>query len=101
MVLHFQLDPETGWDSPQVMPVEGNASDRAQLLAMLALTPDEVNETRALALNELRAKFDRKAIHEQLMRLEALSPDDSPLAVPYLFDAPKAMNAPLPTDKSA
>lgn len=89
MKLHFQLDPETGWTSPQVMSDDGAAKLRGLVEDMFAQSPYSVNGKRSEALKELQDRFPKKLCHEQLMGLEKMNPEDSPLAVPYLPEAPR------------
>lgn len=83
MKLHFQLDPETGWESPQVQR-DDDPSLAAQWRALYTQMPQDVTARRSDALQELRQKFPAKTIHDQLLRFETMNPDDSPLGgVPY------------------
>ncbi|CAN5293796.1 hypothetical protein BH11PLA2_BH11PLA2_51390 [soil metagenome] len=96
MKLHVQLDPETGWESPQVMSSELETKFHDQLIDLYELNANNLNGNRSQALADLKQQFPAKLIHEQLMKLESVNLDDSPLGVPYQMEQQKAQ-APVPT----
>ncbi|MDY3563132.1 HAMP domain-containing histidine kinase [Gemmata sp. JC673] len=80
MRLHVQLDPATGWDSPQVLPPD--ARERvASAWPELPLRNDSPD--RALALSDLRAKYPVAATCGLLAARDHAIPADSlPFAAP-------------------
>ncbi|AWM36572.1 Sensor protein kinase WalK [Gemmata obscuriglobus] len=80
MKLHVQLDPATGWDSPQVLPPD--ARERvASVWPDLPLRNDSPD--RALALSDLRAKYPAAATCGLLAARDRAIPVDSlPFAAP-------------------
>ncbi len=78
MVLHFQLDPDRGWESPQVVPPE--LGDR--LLVNFNLTLANVTPERTAALADLRARFPVEDTLAALTERERTSPDENPFVVP-------------------
>lgn len=79
MTLHFQLDPERGWESPQVISValEDRLSNEPFGLSLVNCTPQ-----RAKRLNELRAKFPASDAARALADQERSEPDEPPFLVP-------------------
>ncbi|MBP3957202.1 HAMP domain-containing histidine kinase [Gemmata sp. G18] len=82
MKLHVQLDPATGWDSPQVLAPD--ARERVQSawpdLPLRNDTPD-----RAEALRGVRAKYPASTTCELLAARDRAIPDDSPPFAAALF----------------
>lgn len=78
MVLHFQLDPDRGWESPQVVATE--LADR--LLTNFNITLTNVTPRRAEALADLRARFPADAALASLADRERATPDENPFVVP-------------------
>ncbi|HET6572198.1 MAG TPA: ATP-binding protein [Fimbriiglobus sp.] len=78
MLLHFQLDPDRGWESPQV--VTPGLADR--LLTNFNLTLTNVTSRRAEALADLRARFPADAALASLSERELANPDENPFVVP-------------------
>jgi signal transduction histidine kinase len=79
MALHFQLDPEHGWNSPQVIPPE--LADRLHGLPF-NLILSNVTPQRTQLLAELREKLPADAVLRTLAERERASPDDNPFVVP-------------------
>ncbi len=78
MLLHFQLDPDRGWESPQVIPPE--LADRLRTSFGLSLA--NATPQRALVLADLRARFPAADAVKALADRERADPDDSPFVVP-------------------
>ncbi len=79
MLLHFQIDPDRGWESPQVIPAE--VADRLRA-APLNLTLANVTPERDRLLAELRVRFPTADVLRVLADTERANPDDSPFVVP-------------------
>ncbi len=80
MKLHVQLDPMTGWDSPQVLAPESR--DRVKL-AWPEMPLRNATAERATALDGVRAKHPSLGTCELLAARERAIPADSPpFAVP-------------------
>ena len=78
MLLHFQLDPDRGWESPQVVPPE--LADR--LLTNFNLTLTNVTPRRAADLADLRTRFPADDALASLAERERATPDENPFVVP-------------------
>lgn len=78
MLLHFQLDPDRGWESPQVVPPE--LADR--LLTSFNLTLTNATPRRAEVLADLRTRFPADAALASLAEHERATPDENPFVVP-------------------
>lgn len=80
MLLHFQIDPETGWESPQVLETE-----LAERLQNPPLNWSTVNCTpaRRERLAELEAKFPAHELIPTLAESERTIADESPFAVQF------------------
>jgi signal transduction histidine kinase len=90
MTLHVQLDPETGWDSPQVMSGEIEAKFNDQLIDLYESPSNNLNGARSQALADLRQHFPAGKSYAQLLTCERVNPDDSPLGgVPFEVSPPK------------
>lgn len=74
MILHFQLDAQGGWQSPQVLPAD--VADRLRS-APLNLSLTNVTPERERALDELAAKLAPTAAVRAFA--ERVGPDDDPL----------------------
>jgi signal transduction histidine kinase len=77
MLLHFQLDPDRGWESPQVIPPE--LAERLHtnfLLTLACVTPE-----RAQALADLRTQFPAGEVLSALAERDR-DRDDDPFVVP-------------------
>ena len=81
MRLHFQVDPEAGWSSPQVMPANEVAQCR-QLWPGLTLR--NVNADKSAMLADLKAKFPARQVTEGFAFRERTAPEDGPPAPLYL-----------------
>lgn len=79
MLLHFQIDPETGWESPQVLTTE--LADRLQA-EPLNLSLSNCTDPRRSRLADLEAKFPAHEILRTLGETERTIPDDTPFVVP-------------------
>ncbi|MFO0850485.1 MAG: HAMP domain-containing sensor histidine kinase [Gemmataceae bacterium] len=80
MTLHFQLDPDAGWSSPQVLAPALAAKLRSPGfdLALTNVTPE-----RAARLGELKARFPVADVAEVLADLDPIDPaDPTPVVVP-------------------
>ena len=104
MTLHFQIDPHTGWESPQVLPDEMRRllKDNGSEPAVANATPE-----RARVLAELRTQFRVADVTGCLAARESATPSDSPpLAVNLLWqDDPETLSnasgaAPAPSSPS-
>jgi signal transduction histidine kinase len=82
MRLHFQLDANSGWTSPQVLD---DANVAAQVrLAWADLPVNNLNGDRSDVRNSLRDKFPSRAVCDLFaVRDSATSPDSLPLAAPF------------------
>jgi signal transduction histidine kinase len=78
MLLHFQLDPDRGWESPQVVTPE--LADRLRTSFGLSLA--NVTPQRALVLADLRARFPAADAVKALADRERADPDENPFVVP-------------------
>lgn len=81
MLLHFQVDPESGWTSPQVMAAN-EVSFCRQNWPELKLR--NVTSEKATMLGELRAKFPSRQVTEGFAFRERSTPEDGPPAPLYL-----------------
>ncbi len=81
-LLHFQIDPETGWQSPQVLH-----PDLAERLsaAPFHLSLANVGPQRTAKLAELRKRFPAADVIQALSEAEQATPDGSPFFVPVPF----------------
>jgi len=79
MTLHFQLDPERGWESPQVIPT-GLANRLNAEPFGLFLT--NYTDGRSAQLGHLRATFPAAAAARALASQEQAEPDEPPYLVP-------------------
>ncbi|OWK47431.1 sensor histidine kinase [Fimbriiglobus ruber] len=79
MVLHFQIDPDTGWESPQVLP--GELAERLSA-APNNLVLSNVTPQRAQLLSQLRVRFPTASVIQALSDRERATPDDNPFVVP-------------------
>ena len=79
MPLHFQIDPETGWDSPQVLPADVAERLRGgpNFLSLLNITPE-----REQRLQQLRAKFPAEVVLRTLADRDRAVSDESFFIVP-------------------
>lgn len=84
MLLHFQLDPDKGWFSPQVPPDSVSLMLRNQLGDEMAIAND--TPTRRKLLVELRDKFDVKPTHMQFVNQEFADPNEGAFGVPVYGD---------------
>lgn len=92
MKLHVQLDPVTGWESPQVLAPEA-CTRVADAWPELPLRNNTVE--RAEALKAVKVKCPADATWAMLCARERAAPDDSrPFAAP-LFDPLPSANEPL------
>ncbi len=80
MLLHFQLDPEKGWFSPQVLPE--NLTDRLQNQLGSEESLFNITQPRRRLLAELREKFDVLPTHQQFFTQEFADPSEGVLGVP-------------------
>jgi signal transduction histidine kinase len=80
MLLHFQLDPEKGWFSPQVLPETVADKLQQQLGDEVALS--NYTPVRKNLLQELRDKFDVKPTYRFLEEKETAGVSDGVLGVP-------------------
>ncbi len=80
MLLHFQIDPETGWESPQVLETE-----LAERLQNPPLNWSTANCTpaRRERLAELEAKFPAHELIPTLAESERTIADETPFAVQF------------------
>ncbi|HVK16055.1 MAG TPA: ATP-binding protein [Fimbriiglobus sp.] len=78
MLLHFQLDPDRGWESPQVAPPEL----AGRLLTNFNLTLTNVTPQRAEVLADLRRRFPADDALASLAERERATPDENPFVVP-------------------
>lgn len=81
-VLHFQIDAESGWQSPQVLSQELAERLRA---APLNLVLNNVSIERDQRLADLRKKFPASDVIRTLAEAEQATPDESPFYVPVPF----------------
>lgn len=81
MLLHFQVDLETGWSSPQVIAPDVEATILARTEGRLPL----VNATpeRRQLLDRLKTSFAKEDVVILLCEREKSDLSDSPLAVPF------------------
>lgn len=79
MTLHFQLSPERGWESPQVIPL-ALADKLTNDPFGLFLT--NVTDDRARRLAHLRTRFPAADAVRLLMDHERTDPDEEPFLVP-------------------
>ena len=79
MTLHFQLDPERGWESPQVIPA--GLADRLNA-EPFGLFLANCTDDRAKQLAHLRAKFPASDAARALADQERSEPDEPPFLVP-------------------
>ncbi len=79
MTLHFQLDPERGWESPQVIPTA--LADRLNG-EPFGLFLTNCTADRATSLATLRAKFPAADAARALAEQERSEPDEPPYLVP-------------------
>jgi signal transduction histidine kinase len=86
MLLHFQLDPEKGWYSPQVPPDGVADTLRKQFGDDLSIVND--TPTRRRLLVELRDKFDVKPTHLQFVNQEFADPSEGAFGVPITSESP-------------
>jgi signal transduction histidine kinase len=94
MRLHFQVSPDVGWDSPQVLPSDAVATLRQRWpgLPLRNVTPDRIN-----MLGMLRAKYPTAQVIEVFAARERAIPADSgPLGVPFFINEIAPDAAPLP-----
>ncbi len=79
MPLHFQIDPETGWDSPQVLPADVAERLRGgpNFLSLLNITPE-----REQRLQQLRVKFPAEVVLRTLADRDRAVSDESFFIVP-------------------
>ena len=89
MVLHFQIDPETGWESPQVIPPE-----TAERLRSPHFTLANVTAQREKLLAELRSQFPADAVLGTLAERVRTSPEDDTTLVPVPFASETAVPKP-------
>ncbi len=83
MRLHFQIDPRTGWESPQVPPTD--VADRL-VKAGADLPPEAVAAARSDLLARVRAELPARDVAATLAARELALPSDSPpLAAPLLW----------------
>lgn len=94
MLLHFQVDPETGWESPQVLTAE--QFDRLQS-PPLSLSVAGCTDARRDLLETLRTKFPAAELAETLAGRDRGVPDGSPFVVP--FPQPDETSSPKPGPK--
>ena len=83
MTLHFQLDPERGWESPQVIPTA--LADRLNG-EPFGLFLTNCTDNRAAFLTTLRTKFPAADAARALADQERSEPDEPP----YLIPVPQA-----------
>ncbi len=84
MLLHFQLDPDKGWFSPQVPPASVSEMLSKQLGDEIAIAND--TPMRRKLLVELRDKFDVKPTHLQFVNQEFADPNEGAFGVPVYGD---------------
>lgn len=94
MLLHFQVDPENGWESPQVLTAE--QFDRLQS-PPLSLSVAGCTDARRDLLETLRTKFPAAELAETLAGRDRGVPDGSPFVVP--FPQPDETSSPKPGPK--
>jgi signal transduction histidine kinase len=89
MLLHFQLDPDKGWFSPQVPP-DGMSDKLQKYLGDDAPLTNDTPSRRKL-LVELRDKFDVKPTHRQLFTQEFVEPSEGAFGVPIYSETTNEM----------
>jgi signal transduction histidine kinase len=80
MLLHFQIDPETGWESPQVLETE--LAERLQNPPLNWSTAN-CTDARRERLAELEAKFPAHELIPTLTESERTFADETPFAVQF------------------
>jgi len=93
MLLHFQIDPERGWESPQV--IDPDLADRLRGEPS-NLTLPNVGPQRDLLLAHLRDRFPADVTLSMLADQERTNPDDDLFVVPVPFADEPAVPKPPP-----
>ncbi|QEL13975.1 sensor histidine kinase [Limnoglobus roseus] len=86
MLLHFQLDPESGWRSPQVLS-EGIATKLQKQLGDQVLLANDTSPRHRL-LKELSDKFNVRLTHKLWIEQEIADPSNGIFSVPVYDDPP-------------
>jgi len=94
--LHFHIDPDRGWDSPQVISTDLGLRLKTDPidLSLANVTPD-----REKLLADLRAKFPTSDIISKLSQRYDSEPDSPPYVVPVPFSDDPATGKPAPNWK--
>ena len=93
MLLHFQIDPDRGWESPQV--IDPDLADRLRGEPS-NLTLPNVGPQRDLLLAHLRDRFPADVTLALLADQERTNPDDDLFVVPVPFADEPAVPKPPP-----
>ncbi|MGL6073118.1 MAG: sensor histidine kinase [Fimbriiglobus sp.] len=83
MLLHFQLDPDTGWESPQVLPNEYQLKFNNQLW----LNTGNDNNDRRAVLQRLKESFTPASVIRSLTQRDNALGNTTPFIVPVPLTA--------------